>query len=400
MHLPWKKMKTARISQFVNDHLHRSQKRRDLSSLLVETGFPTSLVDLFLKNREKLKNLSKRRKGQHNPTIAGSEPPPHSISPELSPAVAFSPVRVPVETNDGLDERDCVVETCVDVNAVLFVVLKVFFVVVLALGTKRLTVGITISAFLLFLLDYVCKHARFVLKPCSKAKGALKTTVFGVLKLLRFLEVSSDQDNFSKRYECHEEIQVKKVLDEIQLQPEDEMIEERSCQEMEFKEAVSMEKEKSKTKSKKFKLKSKMKKFVPKKLRGVRKEHQQQQRVLEIDGEEDKCDFSCSDISLSSVSRRGYEEKEVDKTSAALTLCELLTTKREEGNTIEGGGLLLTWKHLVLLSVIVLAGLIEGRAFAVLIVLSWFLMLKLGEKLPQPVLFATIITCMVCQAIW
>ncbi|CAA0823764.1 Probable receptor-like protein kinase [Striga hermonthica] len=188
--------------------------------------------------------------------------------------VSFSPVRVPVETNDGLDERDCVVETGVDVNAVLLVVLKVFFVVVLALGTKRLTVGITISAFVLFLLEYVCKHAPAVLKPCSRAKGALKTIVVGVLKLLRFKEVNPDEDNFSKlgglSYEGQKEVEdcsryfVKNVLDEIQLQPEDEMIEEGSCQEMEFKEAVPMEKEKSKMKSKKFKLNSKMKKFIPK----------------------------------------------------------------------------------------------------------------------------------------
>ncbi|CAB4276594.1 unnamed protein product [Prunus armeniaca] len=60
MPLPWKKMRVNRISQFVADL--QSPKRG--GSLVVQTGFPTSLVDLFVKNRDHLKKPSKKNKNR------------------------------------------------------------------------------------------------------------------------------------------------------------------------------------------------------------------------------------------------------------------------------------------------------------------------------------------------
>ncbi|CAB4306998.1 unnamed protein product [Prunus armeniaca] len=53
-------MRVNRISQFVADL--QSPKRG--GSLVVQTGFPTSLVDLFVKNRDHLKKPSKKNKNR------------------------------------------------------------------------------------------------------------------------------------------------------------------------------------------------------------------------------------------------------------------------------------------------------------------------------------------------
>ncbi|GER24659.1 ethylene-responsive nuclear family protein [Striga asiatica] len=412
MHLPWRKVKTARISQFVNDHLSKSQKRRDVSSLVVETGFPTSLVDLFIKNREKLKKPSKRKNRPRDPPIAGSDASYRSASPEIPPAIGFPPPRVPPNSpqplprprevpvenlmtrsnNNVFDGGECVAEYSLDVNKVLLLVVKMFFIVVLALGTKRLTIGFTISAFLLCFIEYACKHSSVVLKPCSQAKGALKSTLFGVLRLLRLIEViKMEQDNSIKppvlsRHENREGIQVvesngylvKHVLDEIQPEDDDEIIEEEGSsheasfghQEIEFD---SIEKDDSKRKLRKFKLKMKMERFVPKKLKGGGRKEHGQQSVVGIVREDTNF------ISSTFVSSREYKEVD-DNTIVDRVSCELISKRGEKGEEIKGGGL--NCKPCVL-CVIVLAGLIGNRVLAVLLVLSWFLVLKLGENLQR-----------------
>ncbi|CAA0832279.1 ethylene-responsive nuclear protein / ethylene-regulated nuclear protein (ERT2 [Striga hermonthica] len=389
MHLPWRKVKTARISQFVNDHLSKSQKRRDVSSLVVETGFPTSLVDLFIKNREKLKKPSKRKKPPRDPPIAGSDASSRSVSPEIPPEIGFPPPRVPPNSPQPLPRprevaienlmtrsnsnvfngRERVAEYSLDVNKVLLLVVKMFFVVILALGTKRLAIGITISAFLLFFLEYACKH--------EQAKG--------VLRWLRLIEVINlEQDNSlnppaGSKHEDREGIKVvesnrylvKHVLDEIQPEDDDEIIEEEGSSheasfghhEIEFEEALSMEKDESKRKLRKFKLKMKMDRFVPKKIKGCgRKEYGQQQSVVEIVRED--TNFFSREVNTI-----------VDRAS-----CKLISKRGEKGEEIESGGL--NWKPCVL-CVIVLAGLIGNRVLAVLLVLLWFSVLKLGENLQR-----------------
>ncbi|KAL6502148.1 hypothetical protein OROHE_024741 [Orobanche hederae] len=422
MPLPWKKVKSTRISQMVNDHFHKSQKRRDGSSLVVETGFPTSLVDLFIKNREKLKNPSNKKR--HNPPtkpvrdvndslITGPNTSFHSISPliAVSPlqSPSLSPSRLPLPSegasgtlvagsSNGLDERECGARACADANTVLLVVLKMFVVVVLALGTKRLTVGITLSAFLLFFLEYAGKHARSVLKPCSGAKRVLKSMLIIISRpLLRFNEVRLDVENAvpvsmpeleqkghvstnrGSGFEDH-------VVDEIQP---DEIIGgpcyERSFGYQEF-ESVMIGKEESssttcevadlKRKSRKAKIKSKMKKFVSNKLRSSRREHESRVGVdivkedtsiflHDVDDDERGSDNSSES---SSVSLRPTN----DNISALRTIVRV-------SDITEGG---LDWRYLVH-TVIVLAGLIRGRAFGVLLTVSWFLLLKLVRKLPR-----------------
>ncbi|XP_011096696.1 uncharacterized protein LOC105175802 [Sesamum indicum] len=471
MAFPWKKVKSTRISQLVNDHLHNSQKRRDGSSLVVETGFPTSLVDLFMKNRGKLKKPSKKKRQSHpiaplndasDPAVAGSPTvffsPLPSTSPIISPSSAGSPTpmhaplpcaslsgdaseTLAVGSSDngsliGVDERELGADTAADAVGVLLMVLKMFLVVVLALGTKRLTVSFTISAFLLFFLEYAGKHMCRLLKPCLEAKGVLRSMVQRVRRMSRFKEANLGANNGrvlmtevqqvhpsksgssslkSSGFSCpDQEIEVAEPkgylvrhADEIQL--ENEIVEE-SCykgrlgyQEIGLKEGV-MEKEESiceladmKRKSRRAKIKSKMKKFVPKKLRHSRHNDPQRNELVKEDtvslcGEQQEAD-QCKDdresesgTGFSSISSGRYEEEAGTSSISAFggspeVNDEASGKSQEKGEEAEAESA--PARRYLVLCLIVLIGLIGGRGLALVLTLSWCLVLKLGEKLAR-----------------
>ncbi|KAG8385194.1 hypothetical protein BUALT_Bualt03G0016500 [Buddleja alternifolia] len=448
MPFPWKKVKTTRISQLVNDHLHHSQRRRDGSSLVVETGFPTSLVDLFMKNREKLKKSSKKKR--QTPPIApvcdvddsviddsstlNVNPP--LISPTPSRSSSILPLPLPckgvneirdVGSSDGGvsvggDERG---RGGINSNGVLLVILKMILVVILALGTDRLTIGITVSAFLLFFLDYAGKRVCLLLKPCAETKLVLMLQ--RVWRLLRFKEDELDGENcralmpetqkneslnrgsFSleksgsgcriREYQ-HPEPQIYLLTRVEEIQSENELIgcsnfiESLEIQETELKKVV-MGKEESfcgvvgsqSKKSKKSKIKSKIKKFVPKNLRKSRKEQGPEKlQVVSVDNvalpEEQEVDQweieSCS--GLSSVSSGRYKKEDctsaVCAISAVSEVDEKAATNRESEISKAGQN----WIYFVI-CLIVLIGLIKGRLFALLLTVSSCLLLKIARLL-------------------
>ncbi|TKY72403.1 hypothetical protein E2542_SST01143 [Spatholobus suberectus] len=94
MPFPWKKNRVPRISQIVADL--QSPKRG--GSLVVETGFPTSLIDLFVKNRSRFRKH--RSKKPPPPDIPDPPPPPPSPA---TPPPPHPELRVPspqTEQND------------------------------------------------------------------------------------------------------------------------------------------------------------------------------------------------------------------------------------------------------------------------------------------------------------
>ncbi|KAA8542069.1 hypothetical protein F0562_023221 [Nyssa sinensis] len=177
---------TSTPPALVADHLHPPIRG---GSLVVEIGFPTSLVDLLVKNRERLKKPSKKKCCEPTADQVPHLPlrPSDFSSPSNSSTVCPSPV-VPVfeltnpkwslpihignsnEINNVIvvsevkklsvvvDRIDDVGDEVAYVNGVLSTVLKMSLVVVLALATKKLTVGITMSACLLMFLEYFRKH--------------------------------------------------------------------------------------------------------------------------------------------------------------------------------------------------------------------------------------------------
>ncbi|RAL50213.1 unnamed protein product [Cuscuta campestris] len=144
---PWKKAKgTARISQMVKDQFRR--RKTAASPLLVQTGFPTSLVDLILKNHERFNKPS-------GPPIRKPPPPSGTDDPDFSPpSPPVSPPRIPISSTD-MDGSD---NPAINSNWALSALLKIFMLVVLALGTKKFAAGITLSAFFLFFLDYLARN--------------------------------------------------------------------------------------------------------------------------------------------------------------------------------------------------------------------------------------------------
>ena len=152
MPLPWKNARVGRISRFVADL--QSPKRG--GSLVVETGFPTSLIDLFVKNRDRLKKPRKRRSRVSDPVPQQPVEPQrrHESMQALTSLDSFLEIRS-VECEEekigGIDGGSSVdgggeVEESVEMpsgRGMTMAALKMSVVVILALGMKKLAVGIT-----------------------------------------------------------------------------------------------------------------------------------------------------------------------------------------------------------------------------------------------------------------
>ncbi|KAJ9163193.1 hypothetical protein P3X46_022891 [Hevea brasiliensis] len=229
MPLPWKKAKVSRISRIVAD-----LQPPKPNSLVVETGFPTSLVDLFVKNRDRFKKPIKKKKKQqqqqqqqrqqqHNQPreveeLVISDTIPLANTRELSvEPVNINKKRQSPENLEGqgknvnrcevlvgedrnLDYNQGVKE-CGDVDDAnlgsngkdkrfLFLVLKMFVVVILALSTTRLAIGITMSTSLLIFLEYYGKHLLCLLKTCLLVLLLLNRRVVSLFRLKKDLWVS------------------------------------------------------------------------------------------------------------------------------------------------------------------------------------------------------------------
>ncbi|KAL1560523.1 hypothetical protein AAHA92_10724 [Salvia divinorum] len=348
MPFPWKKVKSARISRLVNDHLHISQKRRDGSSLVVETGFPTSLIDLFIKNREKLKKPSKKKRpvndDVYDPAIEGSPihcppPPPSPVgSPprQIETRAAAADVEERGGGSGGAEARDR------DVNGALLMVFKIFTVVVLGFSTKRLAIGITLSAALLLLLEYAGKHSR-----------RLSTAATPIVR------IGSRLLSYNKELPVQEIL----VLQSPEIQPEKEITEERpEFEEIEVVEMAMKTKEEYSIskKSRKTKITSKIRKFVliPKKFRGAKKD---QHSAIPKDEESENGSISIA----SPVSDHREEDL---RTSVVIEEAE---PKIDEDKVDSAAA-----RRYMVLCLFVLAGLIGGRPFALVLTLLWLLVLK------------------------
>ncbi|CAF2091514.1 hypothetical protein YC2023_074655 [Brassica napus] len=141
MSLLCKKPKSGRLSRFMSE-FHQSPKRGGI--MVVETGFPTSLVDLFFKNRDRLKKRESR-----------------NASRSKIEKVSF--VGSQKHTSDN---NVCV---CGDgTGAFVLMAFKLFIVAVLALSTpKSLTMGVTLCAFALLFTENVATRILTRFKLCN-----------------------------------------------------------------------------------------------------------------------------------------------------------------------------------------------------------------------------------------
>lgn len=179
----------------------QSPKRRG-GSMVVQTGFPTSLIDLFVKNRDRLRKQSKKNQSRKNSQKSSDFDPVDRVSDQIAEkgsddlsilAVPSSgeienliagkddhavsedtDSRVSDAESSGIVAEESPRGSSGDLSSVFVAAAKVFAVVVLALCTTKFAVGITLSAFLLLFLECVGKRLSCLGKPWSNAKSGLQ----------------------------------------------------------------------------------------------------------------------------------------------------------------------------------------------------------------------------------
>ncbi|CAH8275924.1 unnamed protein product [Arabidopsis lyrata] len=410
MPLPWKKSKSSRISRFVSD-LQQSPKHG--GSLVVETGFPTSLIDLFVKNRDRLKKQSSKRNNKNNkaqttaqtqtvPTkrrVLSPPPPPLSLQRRMSLPSKLDPALVtedpplvskieesfiPENRHDGEDDggnggnRGGGGGGCV----LMVVVFKVFMVAVLALSTKKLAVGITLSAFSLLFLELAVARVFTYLNLCPDAQIRIDSLIDKLIGKRHKEKLEEEEESLStpdRRNNVSSEI-IEEPREEIRVVPQSDSstLEKAKPLVEEKKDVQTIRDVVFKTeKSKSAKLKSKIvKKIVPKKLRSYKKKKkmkikEKEEEEAEVETEEEGSVTEVS--SLFSDERIGSEISERDDLSSNPPLLESCTEIEEEEEEEIGSKGDLT-KAMVLI-VIILVGLLSGKVFAIGLTLSWCLIL-------------------------
>ncbi|CAH8381583.1 unnamed protein product [Eruca vesicaria subsp. sativa] len=171
MSLLCKKPKSGtRLSRFLSE-FQQSPRRGGI--MVVETGFPTCLIDLFFKNRDRLKkNSSKTKRIQRLIETAPNASLPVNPDASLEKPVARSNIEKVSLVGGGLNNNNtseknvCV---CGDRSgAFVLLAFKVFIVAVLALSTTlNLTMGITLSTFALLLVENVATRVLTRFKLCK-----------------------------------------------------------------------------------------------------------------------------------------------------------------------------------------------------------------------------------------
>ncbi|CAF2236620.1 unnamed protein product [Brassica rapa] len=344
MPLPWKKSKSGRISRLVSD-LQQSPKHG--GSLFVETGFPTSLIHLLVKNRDRLKKSSSKRNNKAQTQTAHTTRP-RVLSPPLPQKLDPAPVtedltaskideslvngsgstsenRHDGDNNDGVGNGGNRGGGCC-----------VLMVVVLALSTKKVAVGITILAFALLFLELAVARVFTLIYPCPDAKLIGKKN-------------GEERKNKKVSFEIIESFQDSRdCIEEIQFRPPEEG-------------DVVLTKEKSKS----AKLKSKI---VPNKLRSYmkkKKKDKQEAEGVEVDDE------SVTEVS-SFYSEDRIESQISERDETASNPPKLLESCEEEEESGSKGDL----TKVIVLIVISLAGLFCGKVLAIALTLSWCLILR------------------------
>ncbi|EOA16682.1 hypothetical protein CARUB_v10004874mg [Capsella rubella] len=413
MPLPWKKSKSSRISRFVSD-LQQSPKHG--GSLVVETGFPTSLIDLFVKNRDRLKKQSSKRVNKSQ-TAQTAPPRRRASSPPPPPPPSLSLQRrmsLPVKLDQALVSEDPPLvskleETPVDrlagggncVNrgggggccVLMVVVFKVFMVAVLALSTKKLAVGITLSAFALLFLELAVARLFTLLNLCPDAQIRVDSLIEKLIGKRHKEKPEEKEEESTSTHDRRRKVSFE-IIEEpreesrvVVPQPEKRLDSNSLTLEKTKKPVAEEEKKEMQTirdvvfkteKSKSAKLKSKIvKKIVPKKLRSYKKKKKmkmkEKEEEVEVEAEEEG-----STTEVSSLYSEERVESEISERDDLLSsnpplLESCAEIGEEEGEEMRSKGDL---TKVIGLIVIVLVGLLSGKVFAIGLTLSWCLILR------------------------
>lgn len=404
MTFSWKKkIRRNGFSKLVAD----LQSPKHGGSLVVETGFPTSLIDLYVRNRGRFRksNANKQQSGNDLNTVVANDMNSYNGNYDILEedvgdgeceieneqceieSVQFSEVESD-EIIEEIENEKCEIvsvkfsevgsEKCgetvaeksvemVKLNMVYVVLLKVLLMMVLVLGTKRFKVGITLSAFVLFSLELVGK------------------AFLGRSSLIRRSSVDAEMpiESFNTDIESSKKNKIRNTIDVVSkevLEIEEQV---ESKQEVRSEEALdevrsegSMEiRHKS---SRRAIMKSRMKKLVPKKLR------------KSSVGPKDEI-LSCTSKEVKERVRRDQDVKplvvsSLRSDSKGVTFCiarqeqdEIVDLGQSSSSTMASesdckDSMEQEREHnsgYLVLCLIVLVGLIGGRVLALVLALSW-----------------------------
>lgn len=455
MPVPWIKTKGSKVSQLVADRINSSKIG---GSLVIETGFPTFLVDLFHKNRDRMKkSTNKKRPTGQDPVIMPPVAPSSSLIlnnllnssdsdsnlPNLCPkklvkSLKFSKKLANQEMNSMkmANPQKCSAtlvnpgkhslklanpEKCstklanlvanpvvnpekssmemanpvANRGKVFVAVLKIFFVVVLAMGTNRLVVGVSMSAFSLFFIEYLGKYVYGLLKPRSDSKKMDKRVLSFVGDKGDNLEgegIDSDCCGLVKGHNLNDQSAEKQIVQaDSNLDPPVAQSTNVDCDkglefgEMDSKKGVLEKEEDCKSEfleskckgSRRARMKSKLKKLVSKKLLKAKKngsdskseepdsteEDKYKEKERGKDFEQSKCHGELSDDGTDFLSDMTSDSLELLQSDSEASVVVTKLGRKTEG----------TFKYWVL-CLIVLGGLVGGRSSAVVLTLSCCLM--------------------------
>jgi hypothetical protein len=253
-------------------------------------------------------------------------------------------------------------------------VMKMFLIVILGLGTQRFAVWITLSAFLLFFLDYVGKQfSRFFNKHSSDLKkigkiGLEKKSVISVSPLLiENSELSLSTADILQQPESNLSPTIESSRSVIDS-------EDNFCETSEISEPFDA-KLRNRRKSKMAKVGSKMKKLVPKNLRKSKKKHPESESLTHNSIEVDQCENQTQEQEQhQELGQCEVESEEVAVISDVFSGDSKATKVAEQESETKRVGNLRYW----FICLIVLTGLVGGKILALGLTLIWCLILKSG----------------------
>lgn len=325
---------------------------------MVQTGFPTSLIDLFVKNRDRLKKISKMKStNQKKPSSPPSSPSQSLPSPTPPPPCNSDHEGV------AIGDFGCVADGAVDGdrsgggNGGSFLwVLKVC-VVVVGLGFREIAMRIMIAAFFLLFVEYV--GTRFLCFSKSWLKSWL---IFLGSWIQSKMELGAQEGSYGEliglKSNCIEEIQIVEENFEKKSGSFEKGSKNRSLY-LEEEKAERIEVLIRNERSSKFKIRARFIKKIALKKFKTGKKRESSKKVESKEPEECKI-----------VGEDGEEKLRIFEVTNN-------TERQEEScSTCSGGN---AGGSLILVS-IVLAGLVGGKAIAFLLTVSWCFMIRIVGK--------------------
>jgi len=323
------KNRVTRVFQIVAD----LQSSKRASSFTVQTGFPTSLIDLLIKNRTRFTKPNSNKPSHpppqkipsFNDCKVDSAEPDHTESQHSTQLITDDGVCRVGKSNDGSGSKSVLVT--------LFMMLVVFVSIV---SFDKLVVGTTVSAFVLLFLEYAMKHDNEEIKVVvTDSLSFEEIEVVGV----------SSEDTSS----C-DGVKLDCVMEDKKLNCSEKVVD--SCK-------VSLHEKNKLNNSVKFKS---MLKKLTKKLQGTSRKEEKQCKVESRIGE-DGC---------SNNVEKDFELKEEVVVVDSGSKSPLLVTSEVKRVDSVGNS------DYVILFGIALVGLVLGRFPALILTMTWCLMVKIA----------------------